>query len=240
MPLFSFPRVNGEPNTIGYTNFYFIPKRSVVSIPLATRKALQEDIITTENFYAGYSVFGQLEFKDDPERTSAGNKFNLELTGVAPVDKPDYLYLFEQMSSDEYIILLRTSNDQFKLLGDQEHGLKFSYKTEGVGYTFSFTGQYDYAPPFYFGRFIVDGTVLESNYLPGVVFTVGGYWLFGDEPPVSGIGKNGDGYFDSETKLVYEKQANAWIEIGYLGVDQEIEETAIIYAWLGMTGNGNY
>lgn len=235
--MYSFPRVNGEPNTVGYTQFFFLPKRLVTEMPRAKGKAITQDLVIDSAFYAGYSVFGELQYNDDPKRTEAGVRYPVKLSGVVPVDKPEYLALFEEMMDDEFIVIVKNNNGKFKICGNQERGLKFIYKTEGVGYRFEFTGEYRTAPPFYYGQFQVDNQVLESEFQPGVAYTVGGFWYFHNTPPSNGVGKNGDGYFNYLTNIVYEKQGNTWVQIGYLGPDQELEEYAYLMTSLAITGN---
>lgn len=235
--MYSFPRVNGEANTVGYTQFFFLPKRFVTLMPRAKGKAITTDLIIAQAFYAGYSVFGNLQYSDDPKRTEAGIRYPVKLSGVVPVDKPEYLALFDEMLHDEFVVIVKNNNGKFKLCGTQEKGLSFIYKTGGVGYQFEFSGEFRTSPPFYFGQFLVDSTVIESQYQPGTAYTVGGFWYFNNTPPGAGIGKDGDGYFDYLTNLVWEKQGNTWVEIGYLGPDQELEEYSYEMTSLQISGN---
>ncbi|MHB1278262.1 MAG: hypothetical protein ACYC1Q_07680 [Bacteroidia bacterium] len=209
----------------------------MTSIPRAKGKVITDDLVATQDFFRGYSVFGELKFKDDPERKEAGVRFPSKLTGVVPVDKPEFLALFEEMLLDEFILIVEDLNGRRKICGTIEKGMKFIYRTEEPGYVFEFYGEFRTAPPFYFGNLVVDSQVINGNYIPGVIYTVGGFWHFDAVAPVGSVGKDGDGYFDYVTNLVYEKQLGVWVEIGFLGPDQVKESIAINYTHLAITGH---
>lgn len=221
--MFSFPRVNGEQNMVGYSNFYFLPKRFVTAIPQAKGKAITANLSQAIPFYGGYSVFGNLQFKDDPERTPAGVKYPVEIIGSAPVDKPEYLSLFEEMVEDEFVVLIADLNGRIKICGSLDKGLRFIYKTEGTGYTFKFYGQYDAAPPFYFGSFTVDSTIFPSQTYNPPVINPGAGGVTGLQPEQILFGSN-IGTIDQSPLLYW--QANQ-LTVNAPSFQQRINITAI-------------
>jgi hypothetical protein len=234
--MYSFPQIDGELNTVGYTSFYFVPISGVTSIPREVDKKITEDIVS-DDFYIGYSPFGSLSFNDQPTITEMGVRYPVSLGGVAPVDKPEYLELFTQMIEKEFLVLVKDANGRVKLCGNKNKGLKFSYETTSVGYAFKFSGEFATPPPFYFGDYTVDNISYNSPNIPGVVYTVGGKWILGSGAPASATGRNGDVYLDGVTNLYYEKENNVWTVKGYIGPDQTLQQISIHYSYLAITGN---
>ncbi|MDL5050639.1 hypothetical protein QQ054_32065 [Oscillatoria amoena NRMC-F 0135] len=235
--MYSFPRISGEYNVTGYTAFFFLPKSAIADIGDRLDSIVSQiNYSGSPDWFAGYSVQQKLLFKDEPTASNAGINYPVSLSGTAPVDKPEFLTLFEEMVHEEFIVLLKDNNGRVKLLGTLEKGLKFNYKTEGVGYTFSFTGDYDFPPPFYSGNFTVDGTVVGSVLSPAGIYIRASRWIFGMGMPASNVGQTWDVYVDNQTTNYYSKDTGAWVYQGQL-VDQALQILSYMYSTLSLTGN---
>lgn len=206
----NFPRVDGESNFVGYNFAAFIPISQIVDIGEAVNSVVTS-ITYTGDWYACYSIQNKLIFKDEPEQTKSGVEYPINLQGEVPVDKPEFLTLFQNMVLDEFIVVLRDNNGRLKLLGTLENGLRFIYKTQGTGYVWEFKGKYDTPPPFFSGNITIDGSIISSIIPPSYLFIRAARWSSGLGVPAANYGNTGDWYFDAGTGNYYSKNTGVWV-----------------------------
>lgn len=212
--MFSFPRINGEPNFTGYNAFFFLPTSAIASMEDPVLGIINTTGITytgSPDWFQGYSINEKLSFKDDPALSDAGISYPVLLQGSAPVDKPEYLTLFSEMVHEEFIVLLRDNNDRMKILGTLQKGLRFLFKTEGVGYAFEFKGDYDTPPAFLNGTITVNGTSISTVIPPPNIYIRAATWTDGSGVPSPSYGNLGDWYIDTSTGDYYSKNTGIWV-----------------------------
>lgn len=231
----NFPRIDGESNFVGYNFAAFIPTSQVTAVGEATNSVVTS-ITYTGDWYACYSIQNKLTFKDEPTQIKSGVEYPITLQGEVPVDKPEFLTLFQKMVLDEFILVLRDNNGRLKLLGTIENGLRFIYKTQGTGYVWEFKGKYDTPPPFYSGNITIDSVAIGSTITAAGFYIRAARWIIGTGAPAANDGNTWDWYIDNDTTEYYSKNTGVWVLQGQL-VDQELEEFAYCTVSQILTGN---
>jgi hypothetical protein len=228
----NFPRVDGESNFVGYNFAAFIPTSQVTAVGEATNSVVTS-ITFTGDWYACYSIQNKLTFKDEPSQTKSGVDYPITLQGEVPVDKPEFLTLFQKMVLDEFIVVLRDNNGRLKLLGTKENGVRFIYKTQATGYVWEFKGKYDAPPPFYSGNITIDGNIIGSVITSAGIYIRAARWIIGTGAPAANLGATWDKYIDSVTTKYYSKDTGVWVEEGRL-VDQALQTLAYMYSTIAL------
>jgi hypothetical protein len=238
----NFPSTQAR-NMAGNDTFWYVPDSNVTLIPDPVDDVIEDDVVLADGelWKQGYATTDSLVVDDEPDFDAQGDNFSNRIIFRVPKDQPGTLMMLVNLKKRRHVVATRSRNQNIKVHGKAGAGLRFNYRpiNEGGfnGYECEFYGTYDEPSWFYSGVITVDGGSFQSPNNPGTVYTVGGSWIFGATAPVSGQGKNGDGYFDYTSQLVYEKVANVWVLRGYLGPDQVKESIAINYTHLAITGN---
>lgn len=171
--MYNYPVVDGHNNAAGYKRFFFIPKENVTDIPKPQANIIATDITYDGEWFAGNSVLQEIEVKYVKVNSENGPAYSIEISGKQPLHSPETESLFFEKDRREFIVILVDNNDQWRVCGTLERGLKFSYETLPDGYRYTYAASYPKPLPFYRGEIQVNNELIGSSALPGVAYLMG-------------------------------------------------------------------
>lgn len=145
-------------NTGGYSSFEFLPYNLVYTYPMITQGVTYIPVGLYEGhpWLKGYATAGSLVFTEEQVVDENGQPWNQTINGFVPGDKAELVFLMANMARTRYLVLLRDSSGQMRLVGTPKRPLKFtsSYgsggeRSEQKGYHFKFTAQSLFPAPAY-------------------------------------------------------------------------------------------
>ena len=133
-------------NIPGLAEFWYVPVRDVASIAAPSTRIIDTLTLKTgKRFYKGYATVKTLQYTEPAEQTMHGTLYQCQLQGRVPGDIPNSSLLFTEMEEDEFILVFRDRNGQFRILGDRRRGCRFKADYDSAsgpdqpnGYQFSF------------------------------------------------------------------------------------------------------
>lgn len=145
-------------NQSGLRSFEFIHRSAVNVWPGIFNSQIMLPIALNSGFLwlKGYSTPQTLAFTEESKETKDGDYYEQQLIGFAPGDRLDLIDLMEQMDNNDFIIQIKDTRNQTRLLGSHGYPLKFSSsynsgagRDEAKGYNFKFTGVSIFRAPVY-------------------------------------------------------------------------------------------
>lgn len=143
MQNFPEPQMDNIP---GLAEFWYVPVRDVATVASAKNRIIDTLTLKTgKSFYKGYATIKTLQYTEPANQTVHGTLYQCQLQGRVPGDIPNSSLLFTQMEEDEFILVFRDRNKQFRILGDLRRGCRFKADYDSAsgpdqpnGYQFGF------------------------------------------------------------------------------------------------------
>lgn len=157
----SMPQYNGEVNLPGYLDFKFVPLSYVQSVPDHWNQwSIYSDIVLLagKEWLNGYATQGTLRVAEGATANSGLVTYLHRVEGFLPRDIPDLTGLMQAMAHDRFLVLAKNADQNRKLLGTLQTGLRFSYSYDSKrigeqqvkGYSYRFEAQCLEPAPFYY------------------------------------------------------------------------------------------
>lgn len=152
-----FP-INKSYNLAGLLGFKFQHRNSVAVYP----GVFDNKVLTPLEFFPnlswldGYATKATLTFREESMDGPNGKYYQQEITGFAPGDRHELISLMEKMDSHEFLLQIKDSAGQNRLVGSHGYPLLFSsvYNSgatidQAKGYNFKFAGTSIFRAPVY-------------------------------------------------------------------------------------------
>lgn len=145
-------------NQGGLRSFKFLHRNAVNVWPGIFNSKILLPIVLNEGFVwlNGYATPLTLAYAEDSKDNENGNYYEQQIVGFAPGDKLELINLMEQMANNNFIVLIKDTNNQTRLVGSHGYPLTFSAvynsgagREEAKGYNFKFSGVSIFRAPVY-------------------------------------------------------------------------------------------
>lgn len=145
-------------NLAGLRTFKFIPRAAVNAWPGIFNSQILSSIGIISGFawLNGYATPNTLLFTEEVKESENGKYYEQQIIGFAPGDKLDLIDLMDLMDAQEFIVQVKDSKNQNRLIGSHGFPLTFSssYSSgsgieEAKGYNFKFSGVSIFRAPVY-------------------------------------------------------------------------------------------
>jgi len=130
-------------------SFEYIAVKDILTFPNTNTSSITSSILLQAgaNWQVGYSREKKLKYSDKGRSSKPGTIFNHEMSGTWAGSSVDIDAEFLAMLKDKFVIKLKNTLDEVRILGTKETPLTFSYShlseiVEGIeGYSYKFTGK---------------------------------------------------------------------------------------------------
>lgn len=145
-------------NLGGLVGFKFVHCSAVDSWPGIFNSKVSQALLLKPGFewLTGYSTPETLNFDEPSKETQNGPYYEKIVSGFVPGDKEELLALMEQMDGRMFILIIKDTNGQDRLIGSHGDFLTFystynsgSTRQDQKGYNFKFTGSAIFRAPVY-------------------------------------------------------------------------------------------
>lgn len=83
-------------------------------------------ISSTADVIAIYCTPGTIGFTEKTGKDESGTFYNAELVAKTPKDSEDALDIIEQLAGRRWVVIYLDQNEQYKVVGTEDNGLRFS------------------------------------------------------------------------------------------------------------------
>lgn len=145
-------------NTAGLLLFQFIHVNAVSAYPgvFDSKIIAPLSLKAGFNWYKGYSTPQTLHFDEVQENSVHGKFYKQTISGFAPGDKEALIQLMEGMDNNYFIVQVRDTAKQNRLVGGYSYPMLFSStynsgsaRADSKGYEFSFYSESPFRAPIY-------------------------------------------------------------------------------------------
>lgn len=145
-------------NLSGLRSFKFIDETAVHAWPgiFNSQIILPITLKTGFEWLNGYSTPFTLLFTEELKETEHGKYYEQQIVGFAPGDRLDLIDLMEQMDNRQFILQVKDTRNQTRLIGSHGFPLTFSSsynsglgRDDAKGYNFKFIGVSIFRAPVY-------------------------------------------------------------------------------------------
>lgn len=155
--LTNFPTPKGY-NLAGLVSFQFIHFSAIDSFAgIFDGKILTPPTLKVgETWFNGYGTIYSLNYNEKGNNNDNGKYYDQTISGFIPGDKQDLINLMDVMEADYFVLLIKDSNHQTRMVGGYGCPMVFnatfdsgSARSDSKGYTFTFSGQSTFRAPVY-------------------------------------------------------------------------------------------
>lgn len=145
-------------NLAGLRAFKFLPRAAVNAYPGIFNSQILTPIGINSGFdwLNGYATPKTLVFTEEVKESENGKYYEQQIAGFAPGDRLDLIDLMDLMDAQDFIVQIKDSNNQNRIVGTHGYPLTFSssYNSgsgidEAKGYNFKFSGVSIFRAPVY-------------------------------------------------------------------------------------------
>lgn len=149
-------------NMGGTEKFYFVPQDDVTDVPLPLNAVITDNIILDANcnFFEIEAVIETIGASHSADQPAEGTLYDHQAVCLVKGDSPELLSVLEEMMGLDFLVLRKDTNGDYKLMGNEQQALRFSYElvtgddwSTRKGYRLKFFGQLTIPEYFYTGSF---------------------------------------------------------------------------------------
>lgn len=153
----TFPDQCGSKNIPGINSIDFVQANGINSFPeyIDSENKFNSAITLLAGFewIAIQPVQNSFKYKEKHRRLSAGNIYDLSITGKVKKETPSIAALFGRMVETTFIVRVKYKSGEIKVLGSPKNPIRLAIEIDSDSnlYKIQFSGSSELKPPFAFG-----------------------------------------------------------------------------------------